>query len=139
MAKDENVSLKGLDSFSKQFLNNSQTLREDDAEYIKVTEGQTLNAEAVKRYEDVRTRDFIKRAASFTDDLVGFVIQQRKFRSLSDIEVIFGLALANINLRNAYGNPPNQGTDITQAQRDALLSQFDDVCVCAQEYYDANT
>lgn len=139
MAKNDAVSLKGLDSFSRQFLNNSPTLKETDAEYIKVTEGQTLNPEAVKRYEEVRTRDFIIRAASFTDDLVGFVIQQRKFRSLSDIEVIFGLALANINLRNAYGNPPNQGMEITQEQRDALLSQFDEVCVCAQEYYDANT
>lgn len=139
MAKDEDVSLKGLDNFSKQFLLNNQELKEGDPEYIKVTEGQSLKPEAVKRYEEVRTREFIKRAASFTDDLVGFVIQQRKFRSLSDMEVIFGLALANINLRNAYGNPPNQGLALTQTERDALFAQFDAICGGAQEYYDANT
>jgi hypothetical protein len=85
-------------------------------------------------------RAFIERAGSFAEDLVAFIIEQKRLRNLSDIETVFGLALANINLRNAYGSPQGKESarDFTPEKRAALLEEFDDVCAGAQDYYDAN-
>lgn len=136
MPKKEDISLKGLDQFSRKFL--LQNAPPGEEEYIHVSPGQKANPEALKKYEDERMRDFIRRAGSFTEDLVAFVVEQKRLRNLSDVETVFGLALANINLRNAYGSP--QGEEhFTVEKRTALLEEFDEICAGAQDYYDANT
>ena len=139
MAKSSTISLKGLDNFSKQFLlGNGQNARKGDAEYITVSEGQKLPPAALKHYDAELTRDFIKRAGSFTEDLVAFIVEQKRMRDLDDTSVIFALALANINLRNSYGNPRIAGAPVSAADTEKLLNEFDTICVGAQEYYDAN-
>jgi len=83
---------------------------------------------ALENYEKQRQEEFIKRAGAFTEDLVAYIIDERKRRNLTDNETIFGLALANINLRNDYGG-----------EKGELLSEFDAVCYQAQQYWDSNT
>ena len=128
------VSIKGLDGFSSKFLGIDKTKPE---EYLLVKQGQKASDEAIKKYQDERTSDFIQRAASFTEDLVGFIVQQKKLRGLSDVEAVFGIALANINLRHAYGS--EQGKEkLSSKQKEDLLSEFDEVCWGAQQYWDAH-
>lgn len=92
------------------------------------------SAEAIARYEAQRNDEFIKRAGAFTEDLVAYIIDERKRRDLSDHETVFALALANINLRSDYGTP-KPGED----NKDALLDEFDQLCYQAQQYWDSNT
>lgn len=131
----DDISLKGLDNFSKKFL-----LQGDDTaekEYIHVAPGQKVSDEHLKRYHDERQRDFIRRAGAFAEDLVAFIVEQKKLRQLGDTETVFALALCNINLRNAYGSPQNE-KDFTPEKRASLLDEFDEICAGAQDYYDAN-
>lgn len=135
---NKEISLKGLDSFSKAFLNKT-TPQDGNTEYVSIGKGQQLKPEVIAKYEETRTQDFIRRAGSFTEDLVAFVLEQKKMRTLSDVDVIFGLALANINLRESYGTAQGNEKPFTESERERLLSEFDAICGGAQEYYDANT
>ncbi len=131
MADTADISTKGLDEFSAKFLN------PEPGEHLIVQQGQQLSEDALKQYQEERTKAFISRAASFTDDLVAFIVQQKKLRSLTDVETVFGIALANINLRNAYGSP--QGKEkLTAHKQQTLLEEFDEVCWSAQQYWDAH-
>lgn len=140
MAKDNEVSLKGLDTFSKQFLlSGTQNAQKGEPEYITVGEGQKVSPAALKHYDEERAKAFMLRAGSFTEDLIAFIVEQKKMRDLDDVSAIFGIALANINLRNAYGNPQGDAAKTTPEERENLLAEFDAICMGAQEYYDANT
>lgn len=132
----KDVSLKGLDEFSKQFLFHKGNV--DPDEYITVQSGQTASDEAMANYQKERAEDFIKRAGSFTEDLVAFIIEQKKLRGLSDIETIFGIALANINLRVNYASQQASDPTLTPTQKKDLLEEFDSICWGAQQFYDAN-
>jgi len=136
MPKQNDISIKGLDSFSRKFL--LQSSPPGEQEYISVAPGQKASPEAVRRYEEERMRDFIQRAGSFTEDLVAFVVEQKQLRSLSNIETVFAVALATINLRNAYGSEQDE-QPMTPEKRDAYLEEFDDICVGAQAFFDANS
>lgn len=139
----DDISVKGLDDFAEQFIK-GQHARSDSAgtgdgdEYIRVTGGQKASDEALEKYYEERKVDFIKRAGSFTEDLVAFFIEQKKMRDLSDREAVFAIALMNINLRHAYGSPQGGEKDITPERRKELLDEFDAVCYGAQQYWDAN-
>jgi hypothetical protein len=136
MPNPPDISLKGLDTFSKKFLLQG-TDGTTEQEYIHVSPGQKVSDEALKRYHEERQRDFIKRAGSFTEDLVAFIVEQKKLRQLGDTETVFAIALANINLRNTYGSPQDE-SDFTPEKRERLLDEFDEICAGAQDYYDAN-
>lgn len=136
-SKNDEISIKGLDSLSKAFL--TQKSGSTDVEYVAVQKGQQLKPEAIQRYEDTRKREFIQRSGKFTEDLVAFIVQQRRTRELSDTEAIFGIALANINLRDSFGMAQNGEKPPTEQEQQQLLNQFDAICFAAQEYYDANT
>ena len=133
----KDVSLKGLDSFSRKFLFGGKETPKAE-EYVTVTGRQAVSQEALVKYEKERMEDFVKRAGTFTEDLIAFISQQKKLRSLSDIETIFGLALACINLRTAYGSPQGREKALTEHQREKLLGEFDEVCYGAQQYFDAH-
>jgi hypothetical protein len=140
MAKDSDISLKGLDNFSKQFLlSGNDGSKKGETEYITVGEGQRISAEALKHYDEARAKSFMQRAGSFTEDLIAFIVEQKNMRDLDDVATIFGLALANINLRNAYGKPRGAKEKTTPEEQEARWAEFDAVCMGAQEYYDANT
>jgi hypothetical protein len=128
------ISLKGLDTFSKRFLFSNE---EEEKEYIHVAPGQQLSAAALKRYAEERQREFIQRSGTFAEDLLAFIVEQKRMRQLKDTETVFALALANINLRNSYGSPQNEAP-YTLEKRTALLAEFDEICAGAQDYYDAN-
>lgn len=134
----EDFSTKGLDEFSQKFLIGKETAPED----IKTAPGQKASEDTLKNYAKHRMLEFVKKAAPFTDDFVAFFLEQRKIRDLTDEEAIFALALANINLREAYGNPQNEDEEeheSTTEHRTARLGYFDGVCYGAQQYYEANT
>lgn len=134
---ESDISLKGLDDFSKKFLDGGSP-SDSSEELVKVTRGQKLSDAAIQQYQEQRKVDFIKRAGSFTEDLVAFIVEQKRLRELSDSEVIFGLALANINLRHAYGSPQGKEKTLSEDERQKLLDTFDEVCWGAQQYWDAN-
>jgi hypothetical protein len=134
MAKQD-ISIKGLDTFSRQFLSAG-----GEAEYVSVAKGQQIKPEALKKYQQQRETEFITRAGSFCEDLIAFVVEQKKLRELSDIETVFGIALATIQLRIAYGQPQNaeEAKTMTPEKKAALLEEFDSICIGAQDFYDAN-
>jgi len=134
MPNTDDVGLKGLDQFAKRFLSASAG---NDKELIAVAPGQKLSEENLRRYQQERLKSFVERAGAFTEDLVGFVVEQKKKRDLTDMETVFALALANINLRNAYGSSQNE-PDFTPEKGEQLLEEFDEICRGAQDYFDAN-
>lgn len=140
MANNENdVSTKGLDEFSHQFLLSIDDADQDgNEECVKVQDGQQISSEALKKYQERRKEEFIERAGAFTEDLIGFILEQKHMRGLSDVETIFGLALANINLRQAYGSRQGEEPDPTPERREELLQEFDAICYGAQQFWDAN-
>jgi len=139
MSKKDDISLKGLNAFSKQFLLQNTGPNSGDTEYIAVSPGQQIKPEVLERYQKERLESFVQRSCSFTEDLVAFFIEQRKLRELSDVEAIFGLALATINLRNTYGTAQGSEKPFTPEQAEEHLKEFDAICSGAQDYYDANT
>ena len=136
MAKDADISTKGLDEFAIKFLSGKKSLNPDDP--VVVTKGQKLSDAAVRQYEEHKKSDFIQRAGKFTEDLIGFIIEQKQMRNLSDPETIFGLALMSINMRNAYGSTQKGEKPLTAEEKQAMLDMFDDICWGAQQYWDAN-
>lgn len=136
MSNDKDISLKGLDEFSKNFLVGNRPDAEE--EYVNIQGGQKANAAALEKYEEERKKEFVRRAGMFTEDLIAFIIEQRKIRNLSDEEAVFGIALATINLRNAYGSPQGIEEKLTPQQQTKLLERFDTLCYHAQQYWDAN-
>jgi hypothetical protein len=131
------MAVKGLDDFSKQFLGHAG---DEGAEYVQVSKGQKVDDEAVRKYNDSRVEDFINRSGSFTEDLIGFIVEQKQRRNLSDTETVFGVALATINLRNAYGSPQAESEKeaFTDEKRAELLKEFDRICYGAQKYWENN-
>lgn len=129
--------IKGLDDFSQKYLTGDMSV-DGQEEYIQVGEGQKASEETLQSYYKDRQKEFIQRAGNFTEDLVAFIVEQKHMRSLSDKEAIFSIALANINLRNAYGQSQGKEKDITPARRNQLLKEFDEICWGAQQYWDAN-
>jgi len=134
MSDSQSISTKGLEEFGRKYL----VSNEDKEEYISVSGGQKASTEALRKYAETRKRDFIKRAGGFTEDLVAFIIEQKKMRELSDRETVFAIALCNINLRHAYGSAQGGEKDVTPERREELLKEFDEVCWGAQQFWDAN-
>ena len=130
------ISTKGLDDFSVKFLGGTD--KPSETEYINVKPGQKITDERLQAYYKSKSADFIRRAGSFTEDLIGFLYEQREKRGLSAVEAIFGIALANINLRESYARSPEGEAALTDKERQALYDQFDEICGGAQDYYDAN-
>ncbi len=140
MPKDDEISIKGLDTFSQQFFL-SESKDPTKQEFVTVNKGQALSPEKVKAYQEERMREFIQRAGSFTEDLIGFIFEQKSKRNLTDIETVFGVALATINLRNSYENAgvqPGSMSTPSAEQRTANLAEFDNICMGAQDFWDAN-
>ena len=140
MANDDNeVSTEGLDDFSRQFLFSIDEADSDgNEEFVKVQDGQQISSEALKKYQERRKEEFIERAGAFTEDLIGFVMEQKQMRGLSDVETIFALALSTINFRHAYGSKQGNEEEPTPEKRKKLLKEFDAICYGAQQYWDAH-
>jgi len=140
---DPQISLKGLDDFSRKFLTGDTRAEGEGPEFVKTTVtktgGSAVSDAALKSYYEQRKVDFIRRAATFTEDLIAFIVEQKRMRNLSDEESIFGIALANINLRDAYGRPQGREKALTAEEAEALRARFDELCWGAQQYFDANS
>jgi hypothetical protein len=140
---DPQISLKGLDDFSRKFLTGDSRPEHEGDEFIATaptkTGGSSVSEAALKRYYEQRKVDFIRRAGLFTEDLIAFIVEQKRMRNLSDEETVFSVALANINLRNAYGSPQGNEKQLSKEQAAALLDRFDELCWGAQQYFDANS
>lgn len=136
MSEENDLSVKGLDDFSRQFLASNTAPTEE--EYVNVTGGQEASKEAIAKYHDERKTEFIKRAGNFTEDLVAFIVEQKKMRGLSAKEVVFAVALTNINLRSHYGRSTAEDASPTEKTSEEYLKEFDTICWAAQQFWDAN-
>lgn len=119
--------LTGLDDFGKRYLLNNASEQE-----VVVSEKGVDSEKIKERYLRKAQEDFINRAGSFTEDLIGFILDQKKKRNLTDRESIFGLALANINLRSSY-------CELEENKKQELETEWDEICWAAQCYYNDNT
>lgn len=126
--------LDTLDAFSRKYL--MGTVDKD----ILIT-GGNANPDKVQEafYKQVK-EDFINRAGSLTEDLIGFIIEQKKKRDLDDKTVVFSLALANINLHTSFCAPQNSEEEKTfgAKQKQALSTEWEEICWAAQCYYNEN-
>jgi hypothetical protein len=130
-------NLEGLDAFSRKYLSSTSA----DTEVL-VSKGGPVEADKMQAaYAKQAKEDFIKRAGAFTEDLVAFIVDQKKLRNLDDKAVVFGLALANINLRNSFCSPQNreEQKEFDSKQKQQLETEWDEICWAAQCYYDKNT
>ncbi len=125
--------LDALDSFSRKYLMGAD-------KDILIEKGNANSDKIQEAYFKQAKEDFINRAGSFTEDLIGFLVEQKKKRDLDDKTVIFSLALANINLHNSYCAPQNSGEQkaFTAEQKQALSKEWDEICWAAQCYYNEN-
>lgn len=128
-------NLDGLDTFGRKYLGTAA-----DTEILVSEGGPTEAAKLQAAYARQATEDFVQRAGSFTEDLVGFVVEQKKIRQLDDKAVVFGLALANINLRNSFCSPQNSDEQkgFDGKQKKQLETEWDEICWAAQCYFDKN-
>jgi len=130
----DKLKLDSLDAFSRKHL---MGVVDKD---IHIEKG-TNNSDKVQEvfYQQVN-EDFINRAGSFTEDLIGFIIEQKKKRDCDDKTVIFSLALANINLHNSFCAPQNTAEEkaFSVEQKQALSKEWDEICWAAQCYYNEN-
>lgn len=135
------MTVKGLDNFSEKFLGGDETSSTvGQEEYVQVTKGQKVSQEALKNYNETRVKDFIHRAGSFTEDLIAFIVEQKSLRNLTDTELVFALALTNINLRDAYASPQTEDEEkeFSAEKKKKLLQKFDEICWGAQQYWEHN-
>jgi len=131
-------SVDNLDTDSKNFI---KKIEGKEVTTVTKTDGTPpeVSEKVMDSFMGAYASDFIDRAGAFTEDLLAFIIEQKKTRGLSDPEAIFGVALANINLRAAYGRPQNSSeANMTDAESEKLLEEFDQFCYGAQEYWDDN-
>jgi len=99
------------------------------------------SAEAAKRIADYRNKEFIHRAGTFYEDLMGFFVEQKRKNDYLDDEAVGAIALFAINAREAYGSPQNETERAkwTPAMREEKLRDFDAICANMQTYYDENS
>lgn len=137
MAENDELSTKGLDVYAENFLQR----KTEGAEEITITKGQDLSEERIRNFQEQQKRDFIKRAGTFTEDLIGYIIEQKQIRNVDDRVVIFSLALANINLRASFCNPQNEEEveKWTPEKTKNAGKEWDTICWAAQAYFDENT
>lgn len=104
---------------------------------VRELKGQ-VSSDAEKRIQDFRTKEFLERAGAFTEELVGFFVQQRKQHDYLDDECVAAVALFTINLRESYGEPQNEDEKASWSpeKRAERLSVFDTICEQMQDYYD---
>lgn len=136
---DKKQAVSGLDTFSQKYLFGSDAT---DGKEILVADGDAQKSEKVKEiYLQRAKEEFIQRAGSFTEDLIGFIVDQKKRRNLDDKTVVFGLALANINLRNSFCSPQNgeEEKEFNGKRKQTLETEWDEICWAAQCYFDENT
>lgn len=134
---DKETALKGLDEYAKRFLIPS----EDGPSDIKIDVGDMEGAKKrLAIYVERQKEDFIQRAGNFTQDLVGFIVEQQRMRELDDRTVVFSLALANINLRHSYCDAQNKEEEVKfdSRKKKELGKEWDSICWAAQSYFNEN-
>jgi ribonucleotide reductase beta subunit family protein with ferritin-like domain len=127
-------NLTSLDSFGRKYL-----MGAEDKD-ILIEKGNANPDKVQEIFYQRAKEDFINRAGSFTEDLVGFIIEQKQKRALDDKSVIFSLALASINLHTSFCAPQNteEQKSFNPDQKQALSKEWDEICYAAQCYYDEN-
>jgi len=128
-----------LDDFGRKYLLKEGATEEDIKAYGP-TEGTARTTQITDKQAKLIQDAFIQRAGSFTEDLIGFIVDQKKLRNLDDKSVVFAIALANINLRNSFCSPQNS---VEEKEFDAnsgtkLSAEWDEICWAAQCYYNDN-
>lgn len=120
-----------LDAKAKQFLGPEPV--------VKV--GSQVSAKAESRFTDYRQKEFLQRAGTFYEELMGFFLEQRKRGDYMDDEAIGAIALLAINSRESYGSPQNaeEKKAWTPEMRTKKLEVFDGICESMQSYYDENS
>lgn len=120
-----------LDQKAKSFLGNDPVTK---------IEGSKAGNAIINSHAEYRQREFLARAGTLYESVMGHFLQERKKHEYTDDESIAAVALFAINLRHAYGEgqTPKEKTSWTQERRDAKHAEFDAICEAMQAYFDSN-
>lgn len=105
---------------------------------------QKLNAARSESASDrilaYRNREYVEKTGRIAEELLAFIIERRESRDWMDDEVIGGVALFTINLRESFGSPQHETDDArwTPEYRAEQLKIFDDICGEMQRHFDRN-
>lgn len=95
---------------------------------------------ASERILAYRNREFVEKTGRIAEELLGFLLEQRQRKDWLDDEVIGGVALFTINLRESFGQPQHTTDDARWTPEFAKeqLAIFDTICGEMQEHFDRN-
>jgi len=119
-----------LDPRADKFLGEGQrTIRENQK-----------SEKASDRILAYRNREYVETTGRIAEELLAFLLEQRKRKDWLDDEVIGGVALFTINLRESFGSPQHSTDDKRwspkyQAEQ---LAIFDTICEEMQRHFDRN-
>ena len=132
-------SIRTLDDFGRKYLLKEGATDSDIKAYAP-TEGAKGTTQITEKQAKLIQDEFIQRAGSFTEDLIGFIVDQKRLRDLDDKSVVFAIALANINLRNSFCSPQNsiEQKEFDETSGKKLSAEWDEICWAAQCYYNEN-
>lgn len=119
-----------LDQRARQFLGEGpRTVREHQR-----------SASASDRILAYRNREYVERVGRIAEDLLGYLLEQRSRKDWLDDEVIGGVALFTINLRESFGSPQHTTDDARWTPEYAAkqLEIFDTICAEMQAHFDRN-
>lgn len=119
-----------LDPRAKEFLGDGpRTIRENQK-----------SVEASDRILAYRNVEYVEKTGRIAEELIGFLLEQRGRKDWLDDEVIGGVALFTINLRESYGQPQHTTDDArwTPEFAAAQLETFDTICREMQTHFDKN-
>lgn len=87
-----------------------------------------------------RNREYLEKTGRIAEELLAFLLEQRRDKDWLDDEVIGGVALFTINLRESFGSPQHATDDArwTPEFRDEQLQIFDTICEEMQVHFDRN-
>ena len=102
--------------------------------------GAQRSAAASDRILEYRQREYVEKTGRIAEEILGFILERREGRDWLDDEVIGGVALVCINMRESFGQPQHETDDArwTPEYRAEQLKIFDTICVEMQAHFDRN-
>ena len=87
-----------------------------------------------------RNREYVEKVGRIAEELLGFLLEQRQRKDWLDDEVIGGVALFTINLRESFAQPQHTTDDARWTPEFAKAQEviFDTICGEMQEHFDRN-
>lgn len=87
-----------------------------------------------------RNQEYISKVGAIAEQFLGFMLEQRQRKDWLDDEVIGGIALFTINVRESFGTPQHETDDArwSAEYRAEQLAMFDEICEEVQRHFERN-